>query len=361
MKRNLQHPLSRPGRKPALHTSRPKLIAALCAAVILGALLFGNRVSAAGTLYVNPDGVCGGNSPCFTTIQAAINAAAPGDTINVAAATYVEEININKALTLLGPNANINPNTGVRGAEAVIVPVTSNPIDPGFLGPIVAYLSVPGVTMKGFTVDGNNPSLTSGVVYNGSDVDAEFGIYGDGAGNLDAVVENNIVKNIGEMAIWLNTFGFGGARNGNSRINANKVDNDLGNFGQALRISDDAWVDVTNNVATRVRVGITIENYSGNVTTHPASQIADNSISSFRIGIRHNLHYVYANPGFTITRNTVTAVLADAHAAAGHDARLLSGHPRRVHPADGRRGPLTTQSTPTAPRSSPRATRASRA
>src|SRR4051812_2299675 len=308
MKRNLQHPLSRPDHKPALRTSRPKLLAALCAAVVLGALLFGNHAFAAGSLYVNPDGVCGGNSPCFTTIQAAINAAGTNDTINVAAATYAEEVNVNKAVTLLGPNANVNPNTGVRGAEAVIIPVTSNPIDPSFAGPIVVYLSVSGITMKGFTVDGNNPSLTSGVVFNGSDVDAEFGIYGDGSSNPDAVVENNIVKNIGEMGIWLNSFGApGGARDGNSRINANKVDNLLGAFGQALRISDDAWVDVTNNVATRSRVGITIENYSGNVTTHPASQIADNSIQSFRIGIRHNLHYVYANPGFTIARNTVTA------------------------------------------------------
>ena len=45
--------------------------------------------------------------------------------------------------------------------------------------------------------------LTSGVVYNGSDVDAEFGIYGDGFGSPDAVIENNIVKNVGEFGIWL--------------------------------------------------------------------------------------------------------------------------------------------------------------
>ena len=59
--------------------------------------------------YVDGGGVCGGNSPCFTTIQSAINAANPGDTINVFAGTYAEQININKALTLNGPNANINP------------------------------------------------------------------------------------------------------------------------------------------------------------------------------------------------------------------------------------------------------------
>jgi hypothetical protein len=256
-------------------------------------------------LYVEGSGTCGGNSPCFFTIQAAINAANPGDTINVFAGTYAEQIAVNKALTLLGPNAGINPNTGSRGAEAVIIPTASDPLNPSFAGPIVVSFTAAGVTFDGFTVDGNNPSLTSGVVFNGSDVDAEFGIYGDGSANMDAVVTNNIAKNIGEMAIWINTFGIGGARNANSRITTNKVDNVLGSFGQAIRISDDAWVDVINNVVTRSRVGIVIENYSGNVTTHPASVIASNNVTSFRIGIRHNLHYVYSAPGFRISQNIV--------------------------------------------------------
>ena len=126
-------------RRPFARVSpRVKLLTVFGVAVVIAALAFGQHARAAGTLYVNPDGVCGGNSPCFTTIQAAINAASPGDTINVAAATYAEQIDINKALTLLGPNANINPNTGARVAEAVIVPTSSDPIRPDFGGPIVA-------------------------------------------------------------------------------------------------------------------------------------------------------------------------------------------------------------------------------
>ncbi len=241
----------------------------------------------------------------YTTIQSAVNAALAGQTVQVCAGTYPEQVNVNKSLTVVGPNANINPNTGVRVAEAIIIPTTSDPLNPSFAGPIVVTFAASGVTFKGFTVDGNNPGLTSGVVFNGSDVDAEFGIYGDGSADMDAVIENNIVQNIGEIAIWLNTFGIGGPRNANSRMNANKVDNVLGAFGQALRISDDAWADVTNNVVTRSRVGIVIENFSGNVTTHPASVIENNDVTSFRIGIRHNLHYVYGLPGFTIRNNTV--------------------------------------------------------
>jgi hypothetical protein len=107
--------------------------------------------------FVNPDGVCGGNSPCYTTIQAAINASSAGDTINVAAATYVEEITIDKALTLLGPNAGINPNTGARVAEAKIVPDFSDPLNGGFAGPQLVTLAADGVTFNGFTLDGDLP------------------------------------------------------------------------------------------------------------------------------------------------------------------------------------------------------------
>jgi hypothetical protein len=243
----------------------------------------------------------------FTTIQAAINAAAPTDTIQVCAGTYAEQININKPLTLLGPNTGIDPNVGPRVAEAVIIPTASDPINPAFAGPIVVTMGVSGITFRGFTVDGDNPALASGVVYNGADVNAEFGIYGTETANPDAVIINNIVKNIGEISIFISSNSQGGAKNANSQVSNNRVDNNLGNFGEGIRISDDAWVSVMNNYVLRLRIGIVIENYSGNTTTHPASVISGNNISAFRIGIWHNLHYVYTAPGFTISQNTVTA------------------------------------------------------
>ncbi len=259
----------------------------------------------AAILYVDGGGVCAGNLPCYTTIQAAINAAAPGDTINVYAGTYSEQININKTLTLLGPNANINPNTGSRVAEAIIIPTASDPLNPAFTGPLVVRFSANGITFRGFTVDGDNPSLTSGVLYNGVDVDAEIGIYGTETSDSHAVIINNIVKNIGENAIWLTDVSTSGAKTAGGQISANKVDNCIGRFGQGIRIADNAWVDILNNVVTRVRNGIVIENFDGTPPTHPASVVGNNNVSSFRIGIRHNNHYVYSAPGFTISNNTV--------------------------------------------------------
>jgi hypothetical protein len=47
------------------------------------------------TLFVNnTDPTCQGQSPCYATIQAAVDAAQPGDTIRIQAGTYQEQVSI---------------------------------------------------------------------------------------------------------------------------------------------------------------------------------------------------------------------------------------------------------------------------
>ena len=56
-------------------------------------------------VFVNKnDEACGGNSPCYSTMQDAINAAATGTSIKIAQGTYIESITLNesKSLTLQG-------------------------------------------------------------------------------------------------------------------------------------------------------------------------------------------------------------------------------------------------------------------
>src|SRR5262245_62741812 len=63
----------------------------------------------------------------FRHIQAAINAATtPGDEVHIAAGVYAESLTISHSVKLIGPNAGINPNTGVRQPEAVLLPAVNN-------------------------------------------------------------------------------------------------------------------------------------------------------------------------------------------------------------------------------------------
>lgn len=96
----------------------------------------------------------------YPTIQEAVNAASSGDTIQVAAGTYREQIYINKNLTLLGAG-----NTA-GGDTSFIVPPTAGMSQP-FLPtrqerPIVGVDSMgTNVIFDGFTVDGEGRANAS--------------------------------------------------------------------------------------------------------------------------------------------------------------------------------------------------------
>lgn len=60
------------------------------------------------TAYVDPAGVCHLKTPCYTTIQDAVNHAAPGDVILAYKGVYHEHVVIDRALTLQGEGAKLD-------------------------------------------------------------------------------------------------------------------------------------------------------------------------------------------------------------------------------------------------------------
>ena len=117
--------------------------------------------------------------PAGTTtpnIQRAIDAATAGDIVNVQAGTYVNQLNVNKKLTLLGAQSGVDARTR-SGPESIIQ---------GLSGHTPVTISVADVDMDGFTVQGN----TDGNVF-GAGVYLAPGV--SGTHFINNIVQQNIV------------------------------------------------------------------------------------------------------------------------------------------------------------------------
>ncbi|MBL7795651.1 MAG: right-handed parallel beta-helix repeat-containing protein, partial [Saprospiraceae bacterium] len=130
--------------------------------------------------YVNPDGLCDGNSPCYTTIQAAVTAATAGDIIYIADGTYNERVVIDKSLTLDGESegGTILDGTGLMGTGKGIL-INSN---------------VTNVTIQELTVRN----------YAGSSGNTDGGIYANGGNNNLTVQNVTIQNNVGGSGFYAN-------------------------------------------------------------------------------------------------------------------------------------------------------------
>ena len=179
------------------------------------------------------------------SIQAAIDAAEDGDTIEVGAGSYVGDLTIDKAITLVGANSGLSGDDAGRGVEAIID------------GRIT--LASDDVTIDGFEFAGSGTAIRGGASVS------------EGYSNI-TIENNDFVSGSGQVI--LNGFSQGGDPAGTSSnwtISSNRFDGITGNNSTAMRVENIDGLTIQDNVinhddaAVSGRRGIQIDN-SQNVT-----------------------------------------------------------------------------------------------
>lgn len=259
------------------------------------------------------------------SIQAAINAADPGSVINVAAGTYAENIVVSKPVDIRGPNTGVAGN-GTRAPEAVVMPA-----DSAISSGEIIHVAASDVSIRGLTIDGDNPTLTSGFLgANGADIDAAEGVtsYETQINNL--TVSNNIIRNLSYFGVTLYDYPAGSATAGHV-VSGNLI-KDLGTYdtgsgvakwGGGVLVYNNQYTRVTDNVMQNVRLGVQTGNFH-RANPQPAfiPAISGNTIQARRTGIFHNLHYSAAS-AYTLADNTITG-LADTNETGARGILLSS-------------------------------------
>jgi hypothetical protein len=161
---------------------------------------------AAATIFVRPDGsdiLCNGtvnvsaaSAPncAFATIQKGVNSVDPGGSVNVAAGTYNENVNVNKTIALRGAQVGVDARTrtGTPASESIL----SNGL----------YASANNVLIDGFTIQGADaigdfgpgiylPGTFSGYqIFNNIFQNNIFGLYLNSSGVVQSRIQRNFFK-----------------------------------------------------------------------------------------------------------------------------------------------------------------------
>ncbi len=239
-----------------------------------------------------PGSSCTVAMPVCPTIQAAVNASANNDVINVLAGTFRENVVVDKSVTISGTT---QASTIVQPALSAPAPCVNSSLCGG-MASNVFLIQANNVTIQNLTVDGDNPTLVSGIVFGGADIDARNGIISNfllgffsGLTVHDVTVRNiflrgiqvadhtnfnvhhNTVQNVQAHASSVAIFNFSG--------NGVLANNTVSDCGDALNANHSTGTQFLNNTVTNCGTGVHTSN-AGDTAGSVADVIQGNIVSN---------------------------------------------------------------------------------
>ncbi len=215
----------------------------------------------------------------FCSIQSAIDAAATldGHTLNLSAGTFRENVVVSKSLTLVGASRD----------TTILQPVLPGECPPfDCTDPIIVMTAAPIVALRNLTLDGDNPTISGTVNYNGANPDAGFGVAGN-VPNLSLrslTVDNLRVKNTKFVGI------------GPTYLQPYTITNSIFENIAEVAIVGEGDGLINTNTFTGNKQAIII--FGGNTL------VSNNTVISSSIGIQASAGLDHA---VTLTNNTISA------------------------------------------------------
>lgn len=214
------------------------------------------------------------------TIQNAIQNSSWFDTIYIAKGMYQEMVIVDRPLVIRGNNWGVNPLTGTRNPETIIVP-PSFALGSSISGNSAVEITSSGIELDGIKILGDNPNSAPHASKYGLEYEVSYGIGGVGLYNY-LNFSNIIITNFSISGINLSS---GVVASDSSKIANCKIT--TGDYGaEGIVLSDNFYTDLNFITIDSVENGLSFNNYTDyNGKTYTISYL---NIKSDEIGINLN-------------------------------------------------------------------------
>jgi parallel beta-helix repeat protein len=257
-------------------------------------------------------------------IHEGVDDVTPDGTVHVLAGIYAEsDVPLDKDLDLLGPNAGINANTGIRVDEAVWIPAINDTSEVHTL----AHVLVSSVTIDGFTFDGDNPGIFGGEPLGGADVNANAAVdnYNDTSGLFEQIgymkVENNIIQNFLWSSVYLDV-DYNSTNSSGNYIRYNHFDNmweSVQTYAAHADISGNVFDNVTRGISMHQVIVAADAGFVPQITNNTVNVVYNWASTSRNTGIWVNGRQAPA-PDLLVSGNVVNT----PNSMAGYEYRAYS-------------------------------------